>query len=43
MNTITDAFDTIIKKRQDNCDHMYQDRINTSNGDFCGKCGKGNI
>ena len=40
MPRITDALDGIIKKRQAECDHSYQDRVNTPTGIYCGKCGK---
>ena len=37
---INNLLDKLVKKRQDNCDHAYQDRVVTGNGAFCGKCGK---
>jgi len=36
---ITDAFDRIVKQKQDSCEHFNQDRITTNEGTFCGKCG----
>ena len=36
---INNAMDTLVKKRQDNCDHNYQDRVVNNNKIFCGKCG----
>jgi len=35
---ITDHFDKIIKKRQEQCEHNYQDRVITPDKIFCGKC-----
>ena len=37
---ITDAFDVLVKNRQQNCFHPYQDRVATPTKIFCGKCGK---
>jgi len=36
---ITDAFDKLVKLKQDSCEHFYQHRITTDEGTFCGKCG----
>ena len=36
--SITDAFDTFVKQKQNSCCHMMQDRIQMSNGTFCGNC-----
>jgi len=36
---ISDAFDKLVKQKQDLCEHFYQDRITTDDGTFCGNCG----
>ena len=40
MTDLNDLMDERIRKRQDNCPHLYQDRIEHPLGVFCGKCAK---
>ena len=37
---INNAMDALVKKRQGNCEHNFQDRVTTPQGTFCGKCQK---
>jgi len=37
---INNIMDSLVKQRQEKCEHHFQDRQVTSNGTFCGKCGK---
>ena len=38
---INNLLDNLVKRHQEECDHMYQDRIENQNGKaYCGKCGK---
>lgn len=39
---INDALDALVAKRQENCDHPYQDRMECDGKTFCGTCGKYN-
>ncbi len=36
---INSVLDELVKQRQTNCDHDYQDRVVTPDKTFCGKCG----
>jgi len=36
---INNALDKLVKQKQANCDHNFQDRIVIGNEAFCGKCG----
>lgn len=36
---ITDPFDELVKRRQKNCPHGYNDRVVANHKTFCGKCG----
>ena len=40
---INNALDILLKEKQENCDHPYQDRMVTSQGVFCGLCNKEEI
>lgn len=40
---IKNAFDILIKNKQNNCDHPYQNRMVTPQGVFCGLCNKEEI
>ena len=37
---INHLMDQLVKKRQDICEHPYQNRVTPPNGAFCGLCGK---
>ena len=37
---VNHSMDKLVKKRQDKCEHPYQDRVLSPKGVFCGLCGK---
>ena len=36
---ISNLMDKLVEKRQQECNHSYQDRCDTPSGIFCGECG----
>ena len=40
MMEINNTLNELVRQRQTNCDHNYQDRVVTIHKTFCGKCGK---
>lgn len=38
MQALNQALDQMLKQKQANCDHVFQSRIVTPQGTFCGDC-----